>query len=400
MIGLDQSAQDAYKTSRDMRKENKISGKKQLGLAVVGCGVVGRMRATLAKDFPGIGWIGLSDMNERSGLKLKADNDADFFTTDFYELIARPEVDAVIVATSTWAHVEPILAAVEQGHMLMIEKPLATDAVQSALVLDAIEKAGVDAVVGYTQRFRRRFLAVKERITTGQIGEATAVVVRAFMNRMAPTGETRLTQDRRHLTPMVVSGTHSLDMAMWLLGEQAKPVSIFARSTEKILTDIGTKDATFGVFTMEDGAIFSMNICWALPKVWPGAVYGLEIGIVGTRGVIDIEDTHRDVILASEFNQGPAYRPDDFEIEAERNVDFLTSFPPGDIYDGELWGPMREETNSWFNRIYSGKRTPHATAAEGHKNLVLTMAMDLSAKRRKEVHLPVDLKELMEGLDE
>jgi len=374
--------------------------RKELGLAVVGCGVVGRMRATLAKDFPGIGWIGLSDMNEPVGQKLKDDIGADFFTNDFRELIARPEVDAVIIATSTWAHVEPTLAAVEQGHMLFIEKPLATDAQQSAEVLAAIEAAGVDAVVGYTQRFRRRFLVVKERIQTGQIGEFNCAVVRAFMNRMAPTGEVRLTQDRRHLTPMVVSGTHSLDMAFWLMGDAGKPVSIYARSTEKIMKELGTKDATFGVFTMENGSMFSMNICWALPKEWPGAVYGLEIGIVGTEGVIDIEDTHRDVILATENAQGPAYNPDGLTIEVERNVDFLTSFPPGDMHDGELWGPMREETNSWFNRIYNGKKTPHATAAEGHRNLVLTMAMDLSAKRGTEIKLPIDPAELMAGLNE
>jgi predicted dehydrogenase len=375
-----------------------MAGDKKLGLAVVGCGVVGRMRSTLAKEYPGIGWIGLSDINEDLGLKLKEDIKADFFTTNFRELIERPEVDAVIIATSTWSHVEPILSAVERKLPMLIEKPLATDAVESLKVLNAIQEVGVDAVVGYTQRFRRRFLAVKERINNGQIGEATAVVVRAFMNKMAPTGEVRLSQDRRHLTPMVVSGTHSLDMALWMLGDQAKPVSIFARSTEKIMAELGTKDATFGVFTMEDGTIFSMNICWALPKVWPGAVYGLEIGVVGTRGVIDIEDTHRDVILATEFNQGPAYRPEGLQIEATRNVDFLTSFPPGDIYNGDLWGPMREETNSWFSRIYLGKDTPHATAEEGHRNLVLTMAMDLSSKTGKELELPIDVNDLMKGL--
>ena len=375
-----------------------MENKKTLGLAVVGCGVVGRMRSTLAKEYQGIGWIGLADINEDLGLKLKNDIKADFFTTNFRELIERPEVDAVIVATSTWSHVEPILASVERKLPLLIEKPLATDATESLKVLNAINESGVDAVVGYTQRFRRRFLAVKERINNGQIGEATAVVVRAFMNKMAPTGEVRLSQDRRHLTPMVVSGTHSLDMALWMLGDQAKPVSIFARSTEKIMSELGTKDATFGVFTMEDGTIFSMNICWALPKVWPGAVYGLEIGVVGTKGVIDIEDTHRDVILATEYNQGPAYRPEGLEIEATRNVDFLTSFPPGDIYNGDLWGPIREETNSWFSRIYLGKDTPHATAKEGHRNLVLTMAMDLSAKTGKELELPIDPAELMKGL--
>jgi predicted dehydrogenase len=375
-----------------------MADKKELGLAVVGCGVVGRMRSTLAKDFPGIGWIGLADINGPLGQKLKDDIGADYFTTDFRELIARPEVDAVIIATSTWSHVEPTLAAVERGVPMLIEKPLATDARESAQVLAAIEAAGVDAVVGYTQRFRRRFLVTKERIITGQIGDITAAVTRAFMNRMAPTGEVRLTQDRRFLTPMVVSGTHSLDMCLWLMGDAAKPVSVFARSTDKVMSDMGTKDATFGVFTMEDGTIWSMNICWSLPKEWPGAVYGLEIGIVGTKGVIDIEDTHRDVILATEVPQGPAYNPEGLELDVKRGVDFLTSFPPGDMYNGELWGPLKEETNSWFNRIYSGKQTPHATAAEGHRNLMLTMAMDLSAARRQEVALPIDPAEIMEGL--
>ncbi|MFC1665660.1 Gfo/Idh/MocA family protein [Pseudomonadota bacterium] len=376
-----------------------MANRKELGLAVVGCGVVGRMRATMAKDFPGIGWIGLADVNKDLGQKLKDDIDADYFTTEFRDLIARPEVDAVIIATSTWAHVEPTLAAAERGLSMLIEKPLATDARESARVLAAIEAAGADAVVGYTQRFRRRFLAVKERVDKGQIGTFTAAVTRAFMNRMAPTGEVRLTQDRRFLTPMVVSGTHSLDMTFWIMGEAAEPVSVYARSTAAVMRDLNTKDATFGVFTMEGGALFSMNICWALPKEWPGAVYGLQIGIVGTEGVIDIEDTHRDVILATEHPQGPAYNPDGLKIDVQRHVDFLTSFPPGDMYDGALWGPMREETNSWFQRIYSGRRTPHATAAEGHRNLMMTMAMDLSAKQGKEVIFPITADELMAGLE-
>ena len=375
-----------------------MSENKQIGLAIIGCGVVGRIRATIAQEYPGIGWIGLSDKNEKLGQKLKADLGADFFSNDYKELLERPEVDAVIIATSTWAHAEPTILAANAGHNLFIEKPLATDARESAQVLSAIIENKVDAVVGYTQRFRRRFLVVKEKIQTGQIGNVRSAVTRAFMNRMAPMGEVRLTQDRRFLTPMVVSGTHSLDMCLWLMGEKVQPVSIFARSNDSVMSELGTKDATFGVFTMEDGAIWSMNICWALPKEWPGAVYGLEIGIVGTKGVIDIEDTHRDVVMATEVPQGPAYNPEDFTIETNRNVDFLTSFPPGDNYNGELWGPMREETNSWLQRIYLGKNTPHATAEEGHTNLLVTMAMDMSAKLEREVELPIAENELMEAL--
>jgi hypothetical protein len=174
-------------------------------------------------------------------------------------------------------------------------------------------------------------------------------------------------------------------------------VSIYARSSDKILGPMGTKDATFGVWTMADGAIWSMNISWALPAVWPGSVYGLQVGLVGTEGVIDIEDTHRDMVLASDHPQGPGYKPEGLNINVARNVDFLTSFPPGDMYMDELWGPMREETNTWFQRIYNNKPTPHATAADGHRNLLMTMAMDLSARRGKEIAYPVSAEELMES---
>ncbi|NNE84174.1 MAG: gfo/Idh/MocA family oxidoreductase, partial [Alphaproteobacteria bacterium] len=144
--------------------------------------------------------------------------------------------------------------------------------------------------------------------------------------------------------------------------------------------------------------IWSMNISWALPEVWPGSVYGLEIGIVGTEGVIDIEDTHRDVILASTRSQKTPY-PLPEGVDGTRHVEFLTSFPPGDIQDGQLWGPMREETNSWFQRVYTGLNTPHASPQDGHRNLVMTMAMDLSAKLGKEIAFPVDLDALGEPED-
>jgi myo-inositol 2-dehydrogenase/D-chiro-inositol 1-dehydrogenase len=364
-----------------------------IGLAIVGCGTIGRIRAELARAYPGIGWIGLCDVKSDLGRALKKDVKADFFTQDYRELLRRPEVTATIIATDENFHFDPTMLAIEQGHDLFIEKPLATDARQSAQILNAIKTENIDAVVGYTQRFRRRFLTIKERLITGQIGSVHSVVTRAFMNRMVPIATLQRTQDRATLTPMVVSGTHSLDMSLWLM-EGKTPVSVFAQSTDPVLGKLGTKDSTFGVFTMDDGAIWSMNISWALPEVWPGAVYGIEIGIVGETGVIDVEDTHRDLILASTSDQGGGYVPDGFETPP-RYVDFLTSYPPGDLYAGQLWGPMREETNAWYQRLYTGQNTPHATAEDGHRNLLMTMAMDLSAKRRELINLPADPEDLM-----
>ena len=363
----------------------------EIGLAIIGCGTIGRIRAKFAREYPGVKWLGLCDINEELGRKLAADVDADFFTTDAEELITRSEVNATMIITEENKHTEPTLMAVEQGHKLFIEKPLATEARESKQILDAITIEGLDACIGYTQRLRRRFLTVKERLSTGQIGDVHSVVTRAFMNRMVPIATIAKTNQRHNLTPMVVSGTHSLDMSMWLM-EGKTPISVYARSTDPVLAEWGTKDSTFGIFTMDDGAIFSMNICWGLPQIWPGSVYGLEIGIVGTKGVIDIEDTHRDLVLASEESLPGGYVPDGF-TPAERHVDFLTSYPPGDLWQGQLWGPMREETTAWFGRIMMGMTTPHAVAREGHNNLLHTMAMDLSAKRGEEVELPIDPEE-------
>ena len=361
-----------------------MSEKKEIGLAVVGCGTIGRIRAIMARDYPGIGWIGLCDINKELGYKLQKDCDADFFTENYAELLKRPEVNAVIVATDENHHFGPIMDSLEKNSSLFIEKPLATDLTESREVLDKIRSSNVDAVLGYTQRFRRRFLAVKQKLLDDKIGNVTSVVTRAFMNSMVPIATVRRTNERKNLTPMVVSGTHSMDMSLWLMAGKY-PRSIFAQSVDKKLRSHGTKDSTFGIFTMDDDAIFSMNISWALPTVWPGSVYGLEIGIVGTEGVIDIEDTHRDLVLASEKPQGHGYNPSGYNPADNRHVDFLTSYPPGDVYNNQLWGPMREETNSWFQRLYVGTDTPHASAEDGHKNLVMTMAMDASSKINEKI---------------
>ncbi|MDP1717551.1 MAG: hypothetical protein Q8L40_05695, partial [Burkholderiales bacterium] len=66
-----------------------------------------------------------------------------------------------------------------------------------------------------------------------------------------------------------------------------------------------------------------------------------------------------------------------------------TSYPVGDMALGELRGPMREETNSWLNRVSLGVPTQHATAAEGHNRLMLTKAIDLSARLKRPVKLPI-----------
>src|SRR5438093_7281782 len=358
---------------------------KPIGLAIVGAGRIGLIRAEIAAKHPNVGWIGLAEIQADRGNEVAERVRADFCTTCCRQLRARPEVTAAVIATDEHLHVDPILAAVERGLPLLIEKPLATELSESERVLKTIQKSGVDAVVGYTQRFRRRWLAAKEKVRTGQLGDVTLVTSRAFMNRLVALDNYRRTDDPSQISPMVISGTHALDVVMWMM-EAKRPAEIYARSVDKALGPLCKGiDATAGVITFEDGSLYHSVISWALPVVWPGAVYSLEVGITGTEGVLTIDDTHRDIVLATSRPQSEGYSPD-----SQRRVDFLGSYPPGDMALGELRGPMREETEQWLNRISMGLTTQHATAAEAHNRLMLTKAFDKSARLKRPIPLPID----------
>ena len=357
---------------------------KRVGLAIVGAGRVGLFRGEVAARHPMVDWIGVADPKPDRLSLLKEKCNADFVTTDFRELLSRPEVTAAIISTDEHLHVDPVLFSVQKNLSLLIEKPLATELSESEKVLKKITEAKVDAVVGYTQRFRRKWLSVKEKVRTGALGDVTLVTSRAFMNRLVALDNYKRTNDPKTISPMVISGTHALDVVMWMM-EAKKPVEIYARSIDKALgPQYKGIDATAGIITFEDGAIYHSVISWALPIVWPGAVYSLEVGITGTDGVITVDDTHRDIVLATANESGEGYAPDKM-----RRVDFLGSYPPGDMVLGELRGPMREETEQWLNRICMGLTTQHATAAEAHNRLMLTKAFDKSARLRRPIPLPI-----------
>src|SRR3990170_4416084 len=348
---------------------------KDIGLAIIGGGRVGLFRGEVAARHPAVEWIGLAEKNPNRAGEVAPKISADFVTQSHVELLKRPEVTCAIIATDEHLHVDPIMAALERGIPLLIEKPLATRLDESARVLKAIKDAKVDAVVGYTQRFRRRWLGAKEKVRSGALGDVTMVTSRAFMNRLVAIDNYKRTDDPSTISPMVISGTHALDIVMWCM-EAKTPVECYARSVDKVLgPQYGGIDATAGMIMFSDGSVYHLNISWALPVTWPGAVYSLEVGINGTHGVLTIDDTHRDMVLAVSAPQEEGYAPD-----RSRLVDFMGSYPPGDMALGELRGPMADETVSWLNPVSLGLPTQAATVEEAHRNLMLTKALDLSAK--------------------
>jgi predicted dehydrogenase len=358
----------------------------RIGLAIVGAGRVGLLRGEIAARHPQVDWIGIAEIDPERAQLVAGTLGADFVTADYRELLRRPEVTAALISTVGHLHAEPTLAALENPNRigLLIEKPIANDLAQSEQVLAAIEQSGVDALVGYTQRFRRRWMVAKDTVARGALGDISTVTTRAFLNRMVAINNYKREPDPVPNSPMVISGTHALDIVMWMM-EGRTPVEVDARSVAKTLGPLcGGIDATAGTMTFSDGTLYQSMVNWALPVSWPGAVYGLEVGIVGTTGVMTIDDTHRDIVMATEGASAAGYVSD-----ASRRVDFVGSTPAGDIAMGALRGPLHEETQAWLNRLSMGGPSVHATAAEGHDRLMLAKAYDLSARLRRPVSLPI-----------
>ena len=206
------------------------------------------------------------------------------------------------------------------------------------------------------------------------------------MNRLVAIDNYKRTDDPPTISPMVISGTHALDMCMWYL-EAKTPVECYARSIDKVLGPLYQGiDATAGMIMMSDGTIYHLNISWALPVTWPGAVYSLEVGITGTDGVLTIDDTHRDMVLAVIASR---------RAKATRRTrrGWSTSSAPirpatwRSANCAARWRtrPCRGST-AWRSAL----PTPAATVEEAHKNLMLTKALDLSAKRKQPVQLPLE----------
>src|SRR5258706_14440777 len=95
---------------------------KRIGLAIIGAGRVGLFRGEVAARHPMVDFIGIAEIKPDRA-KLVGDKiGADFVTADYRELLARPELTAVVIATDEHLHVAPILDPVERGLIVFIDK--------------------------------------------------------------------------------------------------------------------------------------------------------------------------------------------------------------------------------------------------------------------------------------
>src|SRR3974390_3182980 len=97
---------------------------KRLGIAVVGSGRIGTLRARLAAKHPAVDFLAVSDLDLAKAQTLADQANANFYSSNNDEIIAHPNVNAVFVSTPENEHTKPICAALKIGKQVIVEKTI------------------------------------------------------------------------------------------------------------------------------------------------------------------------------------------------------------------------------------------------------------------------------------
>ncbi len=365
----------------DLQKEIKTQ-RRELGIAVVGAGRMGSQRASVAATHPAVRFLAVSDIDPARARAVGEKVHAHFTSGDNLAVISHPDVNAVIVSTPEGEHTAAVLQALRLGKPVLVEKPIALSLEDANQIVEAVNKEGGDLFVGYTKRFTRSYVLAKEYISRGCLGQTLGATTRVYNSRAQAF---QILKRSAHATPVLDVLTYYVDLVCWFL-EGNEPVEVIARGQKGVFKAAGysADDVTWAIVTFADGAIVNLGVDYALPEKYPCLGQSPRMEILGTEGVIFLDEEHKEHIIYTNRGLSHGYVPGH-----EVNMAFLGTSSSGDFALGDFWGPQADETRSWLDYLSCGRPCILPRAAEGRRTLEVTLAIEKAAKTRQTVTLPL-----------
>ena len=354
-----------------------------LGVAVIGAGRIGTLRARLAAKHPSVSFVAIADADAGRAKALADQCGAHVHSTNNFAMIERPKVTTVFVSTPEGEHAAPVIRALELGKPVLVEKPIALDRGDAERILETLERTKGTLRIGYSRRFKECFLRAKEQMIHERLGRVVGGMARVYNSRAQAFS---ILKRDSHATPVVDVLTYYVDLVCWFM-EGNPPVEVIARGQHGIFKDAGygAHDVTWAIVTFADGAVVNFGVSYALPARYPTLGQSDRVELLGTEGTMIIDDDHREHILFSERGIPHAYVPDH-----QVNLAFLGSNTAGDWAVGDFWGPLANETRAWLDHLVTGSPTAHTTPQQAMINLETTLAIERSARTGESVRLPLE----------
>jgi predicted dehydrogenase len=210
------------------------------------------------------------------------------FTGSLDELLADPELEAVVLATPVPTHSELARRSLEAGKHVMVEKPMTWRLEEARELRDLVHRTGRVLMVGHLLRFHPGVEMLRELIDSGELGE-----VRYVYGNRVNLGVIR--EDENALWSL---GVHDISVVLHLI--DGRPVEVWARGEAYVRP--GVEDVVFGYVKFDSGQIGHLHLSWLDPHKMR------KMTVVGSSKMAVFDDMEADRKVTV-YDKGPVITP-------------------------------------------------------------------------------------------
>ena len=245
--------------------------------AVIGAGVIGRLRARSVLENPKTTLIGVADADVSKATQAAGTRGARA-VPDYRTLVDDAQVDAVMISTPVHLHEEMAVAALNAGKHVLCEKPLSNSVDSCRRILDAARANRRTLAVGFNHRYYPSVKFMKQAIDDGAIGAIDHLRVFGGHDGLANFRADWMYKGVAGGGAMMDVGIHMTDLARYMMGEV---VEVYGVSSNRIWKVDGSEDNAVAIFKSETAIPAFYQATWT---EWKG--YRFFIEAYGDRGMV------------------------------------------------------------------------------------------------------------------
>ena len=251
-------------------------------IGLIGAGRMGAALAHhLAYSVEHADFVSIADPNQESCLEMARRFNVPETYPSHEELLASSDVGAVVIVTPTSTHVDIVCAAAAAGKHIFVEKPLALTVAGCDQAIAAAQASGVKLQVGFMRRFDPAYVAAKEKIDAGVIGQPVM-----FKSTGRDPWRTSLKYAQREASGGLIldMAIHDFDAGRWLMGSDVeRAYSEGGCLVFPELADVGDIDNAVINLKFASGGVGNVDVS-------RNAIYGYDIRteVIGSEGSVMI----------------------------------------------------------------------------------------------------------------
>lgn len=330
----------------------------KIRLGIIGTGRIGHIHArTLRQSIPGAELVVAADVRPESAAACAAAYGIPQVAPDAETLLADSSLDAVIICSSTDTHAPFIIQAAQAGKHIFCEKPIAADLGQIDAALAAVERAGVQLMIGFNRRFDANHQRIHQAIQRGEIG--TPHLLHIISRDSAPPSIDYVKVSGGLFFDMTI---HDFDMARFLLGEVEEVYAAGGVLVDPAIGEAGDIDTAIITLRFASGALGTIDNSRK-------AVYGYDqrVEVFGSLGAARSDNLYPNAVTFSGVSQVGRDLPLNFFLE-------------------RYLGSYQAELEAFVGALQSGGPMP-VTGADGRAPVVIALAALESLRSHRPVRL-------------